>query len=114
MYRPPVELVYGQLKTKIEGETITAVQSYNINVDKDELIKALEYDRNQYSVGFDDGFAHSEKSITRCKDCQHCALEFKEQRFGEPSQYIRVCLLHDHETTLDDYCSFGVRKEDLL
>ena len=52
--------------------------------------------------------------VVRCKDCQHCALEFKEQRFGEPSKYIRVCLLHDHETTLDDYCSFGVRKEDLL
>lgn len=48
--------------------------------------------------------------VVHCKDCQHCALEFKEQRFGEPSKYIRVCLLHDHETTLDDYCSFGVRK----
>ena len=51
-------------------------------------------------------------NIVHCKDCQHCALEFKEQRFGEPSQYIRVCLLHDHETTLDDYCSWGLRKDD--
>ena len=52
------------------------------------------------------------KGITHCKDCQHCALEFKEQRFGEPSKYVRVCLLHDHETTLDDYCSLGLRKDD--
>ena len=60
------------------------------------------------SVYYD--IAKERKGITRCKDCQHCALEFKEQRFGEPSKYVRVCLLHDHETTLDDYCSWGLRK----
>ena len=46
----------------------------------------------------------------RCADCQHCALEYKEPNFGEPSKYVRVCLLHDHETTLDDYCSRGESK----
>ena len=34
--------------------TARAVQSYGINVDKDELIRALQYDREQYYKGYAD------------------------------------------------------------
>ena len=67
MYKSPIEVVYGQLQTKFESDVVKAVQSYNINVDKDELIKALAYDRNQYDAGYRDAMA----TIVRCKDCVH-------------------------------------------
>jgi hypothetical protein len=34
---------------------IKAIRNVKINVDKDELIKALKYDRNQYTTGYKDG-----------------------------------------------------------
>ena len=49
--------------------------------------------------------------VTRCADCQHCALEYEDQGFGYPSRPTRVCIIHDHETKLDDYCSWARRKD---
>lgn len=43
---------------QLEGDIYRAIQTYNINVDKDELIKALNYDRHQYEKGFSDGVAY--------------------------------------------------------
>lgn len=37
------------------NELLTIIQGYRIEVDKDELIKALQYDRDQYNKGFEDG-----------------------------------------------------------
>ena len=49
--------------------------------------------------------------VIHCADCQHCALDYAEQGFGYPTKPIRVCIIHDHETTLDDYCSWARRKD---
>lgn len=38
-----------------ETEVYKAVIRYGINVDKEELLKALAYDRQQYEKGFADG-----------------------------------------------------------
>ena len=57
MYKSPIDIIYGQMQTQIEGDILKAVQSYGINVDKDELIRALEYDRDQYDKGYADGYA---------------------------------------------------------
>ena len=60
MYESPITL----LKTdpfiqRIKDETDTmifqGVARVGVHVDKDELIKALEYDRGQYEKGFHDG-----------------------------------------------------------
>lgn len=51
-------------------------------------------------------------AVTRCADCQHCALEYTDQGFGYPSRPTRVCIIHDHETKLDDYCSWAKRKDE--
>ena len=55
MYESPIEIIYQEMQTQIDGDIFRAVQSYNINVDRDELIKALNYDRDQYQKGFEDG-----------------------------------------------------------
>ena len=49
--------------------------------------------------------------VTHCADCQHCALDYADRGFGYPTKPIRVCIIHDHETTLDDYCSWARRKD---
>jgi len=54
MYKSPIEIIYSGLQTQLEGEVMRAVQSVDVNVDKDELIKALAYDRQQYEKGYAD------------------------------------------------------------
>lgn len=53
-YKSPIDIIYGNIETKVEDDVVKAIQSYNISVDKDELIKALNYDREQYKAGYKD------------------------------------------------------------
>ena len=59
MYKSPVHLILRDVTTLIDQEieqaVITVVRKFDIDVDKDELIKALKYDRDQYSKGCKDG-----------------------------------------------------------
>lgn len=59
MYKSPIEIIYGQLQMQFEGEALRAVQSYDIKVDKEELLRALQYDRGQYDKGYQDGEANA-------------------------------------------------------
>ena len=54
MYRSPIEIIEGQIKMQMEGDIIKAVHQVGINVDKPELLRALQYDRAQYSRGYKD------------------------------------------------------------
>ena len=45
----------------VESEVIRAVNKFAVYVDKEELVKALNYDRNQYNKGYDIGFWRGEK-----------------------------------------------------
>jgi hypothetical protein len=55
MYKSPIDIIYGQLETQLEGEIMKAVYKYDINIDKDELIRLLNNDRDQYNKGYADG-----------------------------------------------------------
>ena len=58
MYDPIVKIyedAASQFNMHIENEVFSIIKRYNINVDKDELIRALAYDRNQYDKGYADG-----------------------------------------------------------
>lgn len=60
MYKPPITIYQAlrdSLNIQLENNVCKAVASYGINVDKDELIKALKYDREQYEKGYEDGKA---------------------------------------------------------
>ena len=106
MYKSPIEAIYGQLQKKFEGDVLRAVQSYDINVDKDELIKALEYDRGQYEAGYMDAMA----TIVHCKDCQY------SETVTDPIAGIefRVCQWYPYTHRVKDthYCGYGIRKGD--
>lgn len=55
MYNSPIEMIIGNMQMQQEGEIFRAVQNIGVNVDKDELLKALQYDRGQYEKGYKDG-----------------------------------------------------------
>lgn len=56
-YRSPIQQFVSDISLKMENDVYTAVQNVGIYVDKDELIKALQYDREQYSKGYSNGYA---------------------------------------------------------
>ena len=56
MYESPVTILFGEMKTQYEDECFKTVQSYGFDVNKEELTKALQYDREQYSKGYEDGY----------------------------------------------------------
>jgi hypothetical protein len=60
MWKSPINIMYEKMQIEIEDEIIKAVHKYGVYVDKDELLKALKYDREQYEKGYRDGSRYSE------------------------------------------------------
>lgn len=56
MYKSPIEVIFDKQNTIIEDEIMKAVTKVGIIVDKDELLKALNNDRDQYNKGFEAGW----------------------------------------------------------
>lgn len=56
MYQSPIEVIMNQMYTQMDSDLYKAVQNYGVNVNEEELIKALQYDRHQYEKGYNDGY----------------------------------------------------------
>ena len=58
MYESPVKISYDDINAKMvqaaDGQILATIQQL-VSVDKDELIRALQYDRGQYEKGYEDG-----------------------------------------------------------
>ena len=70
-YESPIRMFQDEMTTRMENDVCKVVCSYGIDVDKDELAKALNYDRQQYENGFKDGvrkFAEMLREVTRTVD----------------------------------------------
>lgn len=78
MYNSPIELLYQEtpmideivkgIDGQIEKMVCEAVVNCGVNVDKEELLKALNYDRHQYEQGYRDGLEEGyRKAIEDCK-----------------------------------------------
>ena len=66
MYNSPLEIINSftndmarKIATETDNLVMEAVYNVGVNVDKAELIKALEYDRDQYEKGYRDGLAEA-------------------------------------------------------
>ena len=57
-YISPIELTFNriseELNTRTEKLIMEAVFETGVKIDRDELIKALDYDRKQYEKGYED------------------------------------------------------------
>lgn len=55
MYKSPIEIMQEHMQCQMDDGIYKAVLNYGINVDKEELLRALKYDREQYEAGYRDG-----------------------------------------------------------
>ena len=58
MYEPPIK-INRNVDTMLEDAVCEAILRVGIDVDKEELIKALKYDRQQYDKGYADGYVEA-------------------------------------------------------
>lgn len=94
-YRNPIEVIQTQMRNQIEGEIYKAVMDIGVNVDKEELLKALQYDREQYQKGYKD----RDDQIVRCKDCK------KREKYN--------CRARSYLIATDDFfCADGVKRDE--
>lgn len=73
-YAPPVSLNLNDFQYTINDAVAKAIAKAGIQVNQEELLKALKYDRGQYKAGYDAGFADGfveTLHIVRCQDCIH-------------------------------------------
>lgn len=108
MYKSPIEIKLNDIVSDAVGKAdeyiVSFVQQVGVNVDKDELIKALKFNREQYEKGWND----RDYEIVRCKDCWNSLVIPKEmQNYAE-----RYCEVWCAEMNDDDYCSCGKRREE--
>ena len=68
MYKSPIGIICTGLEQKLEDGIYKAVQRYNFSVDKDELMKALKYDRSQYEKGYDDAKQKYKRALDKLAD----------------------------------------------
>ena len=69
MYECPVKFNFGDIQMQIvkqqENEVYMAVQKCGVDVDKEELKRALKYDREQYEKGYEDAVRQVKEDIIK-------------------------------------------------
>ena len=63
-YVPPITVYQSELQTAIEDETLHVAQSMGVDINREELFKALAYDRDQYAKGYEAGYKRAIKDVT--------------------------------------------------
>lgn len=79
MWKSPINIceeISRKIVDKLDGYIIEETRKIIPDIDKDELLKALAYDRDQYEKGYADGRAdairHGHWVIERGKTVMHC------------------------------------------
>lgn len=108
MWESPItmitENIVRDITRKTDGVLVEYVHNVGFDVDKEELAKALAYDRNQYEKGYADGRADRDAEIVRCKDCIH-----KER---EQPGMVFCPMMVGSWVDEDHFCGWGERRED--
>lgn len=65
MYESVIRIIHDDLRVKQEESVMTVIQNLGIDVNKEELIKALQYDRDQYDKGYADGYEDAHEVIEK-------------------------------------------------
>lgn len=72
MWESPVNVIMGEMEMQVEKDIYKAVQNVGIDVNKEELIKAMQYDRNQYEKGYADAIAeYMNELCDKCLDMKN-------------------------------------------
>lgn len=97
-----------------EGYLIECVRHVGFDIDKEELRKALLYDRGQYEKGYSDGQMAREAEIVRCRDCKFWGASLTEEERNECDVCVDLVCTYwmSDGLTRDDFCSQGERRTD--
>lgn len=106
MYESPIKVEWNHRLAEEAEEAIRKLMNdeeahimYKVNlvvdVDRDELLKALQYDRHQYEKGY----ADRDAELVRCKDCKW----FED---------FKWCNDLGAMMKPDDFCSYAERRDD--
>ncbi len=103
MYEPVATFIQGKTESFIEGELLKVTQEMGIVVDREGLLKALQYDRGQYEKGYKDGYRDAQKQG------QWIPIEYDGYADGHPVWDLWECseCREEHsgdEDTLTTYC----------
>lgn len=94
MYQSPISLIQKDVESKIDDAVIKTIQKFGVEVDREELIRAMMYDRKQYEKGYRDGLSDAVK---------HGKWELVDE--AEPMRYgCSECKKLSY--TQDNYCSY--------
>lgn len=55
-YECPVQLIQRAVNKDVENMLMKSIHSVGVTVDKDELVRALNYDRDSYAKGYKEGY----------------------------------------------------------
>ena len=107
MYEPPIQIfterMVKDLAKQQDDFVFQEILKTGVIVDKEELLRALRYDRDQYEKGYADALA----DLVRCKDCK--------RGYQKPDSKLKLvhCDRLGNIMRMDDFCSYGERKEDV-
>ena len=111
MYESPVTILYDRVakaaNERLEDHIMREIHRVGVIVDKDELIRAMNYDRRQYQKGYQDGKAAAIAELIHCRECKYCDTSSLGGR------YCQLWDVDDYEEAFvedDDFCSKGERR----
>ena len=112
MYKSPIELkiddIVYDVEQKVDEYVLKCTQQVGVCVDMDALIKALEYERNQYDRGWTD----RDNEIVRCMDCVYCKCFNDVWISPQRGELLCTFYVGSYHTTESDYCSHGERRKE--
>ena len=115
MYKSPItvnmmdELTQRFIEQTEDGIVTKVREVMQIDIDKEELEKALKYDRYQYEHGYANGrmdghasgYKERDDEIVRCGECGHYHSE------DDPAYCDELCTIHIDKT---DGCLRGIKR----
>ena len=118
MYKSPITIIESTIdsftksiiKQKDDAIFAEIQHSFGVDLDRDELIRALQYDRNQYEKGYADGKADAMAEVVRCKDCTYCEKAFYDYWCNYNWNYAPP--IKPKLTREDGFCHNGERKDN--
>ena len=67
-YQSPITIVQKkiveEMAESIDGEVMRYVKKIGVDIDREELLKALKYDRDQYEKGYNNGVIYATNKMT--------------------------------------------------
>ena len=88
MYESPVNVVYNQMRTEVDNHIFKAIVNVGVDVNKEELIKALQYDRGQYDKGYKDGYEDGQAEFARTLVNMIGAIKLYDFNYGTITKLI--------------------------